>query len=520
MLADPKLLVVDDEDAICEGCRRIFSRQGFEVEKTTDAAKGLSMAADGNYAAVLVDIKMPEMDGIEFLEKLRGKKPQLPVILMTGYPSIPNAVSAIRLGASGYVTKPFTPEEISEAVHKHVHSERPQPPAREVFAATGEGVSFWSEAWMATGEDGSVRAGVMLPANAAKVQVTRLPRIGEVAYQGLPMASLKLANGSEKIVPAPVSGLIVAVNEALLKDASPLTTDTCGEGWIAQIVPTRLEEENRGCTRRRVVLLNPDHVSAAAQQKKLAAYGCQVKTVARWEELAPLLETQGHSVLVMDAARFADDGPAMVEQINMVAPSTRVVLVAPAGCKLEAAYRANRIFYYAVEPFADNEIAEILDAAFRMPPRETAEPERRKAPPGALCSILITNRNGKKVRLVVQAKLLRREDGLGAMIRYKLLDRLYPMETVSGDADLEPANIVKMAAACDRLVVLMTKDVGRLPGSLVRDTKAEFVSISGDGAGKVTFLAVQPDDNGGLAGFDARTAAALAEHVVNDMAGY
>ena len=56
---------------------------------------------------------MPEMDGLHFLEALRKEKPTVPVVLMTGYPSIPNAASAVRLGASDYVTKPFTPEEIS-----------------------------------------------------------------------------------------------------------------------------------------------------------------------------------------------------------------------------------------------------------------------------------------------------------------------------------------------------------------------------------------------------------------------
>ena len=121
MSDDPKLLVVDDEEVICEGCRRIFSRQGFEVEKCSDACQGLSLAKQNDYSAILLDIKMPTMDGIAFLEALRKQKADVPVVLMTGYPSIPNAASAIRLGASDYVTKPFTPEEITQAVHRLLH---------------------------------------------------------------------------------------------------------------------------------------------------------------------------------------------------------------------------------------------------------------------------------------------------------------------------------------------------------------------------------------------------------------
>lgn len=522
MLDDPRLLVVDDEEAICEGCRRIFSRQGFEVEKTNNALEGLTMAAEREYSAVLVDIKMPNLDGIQFLEKIRATKPNLPVILMTGYPSIPNAVSAIQFGASGYVTKPFTPEEVTQAIRKFVKTDGQAAGTPEGFAA-GEGAHFWNQAWAQQGQDGSVRLGAMLPrAQAATVKSIRLPGIGEVVYQGLPLASLALADGSVIVVPAAVSGVVLATNEELNAGAAALATDPCGRGWIASVSPTRFEEEVRNCTRRGVILLNANAnaEAAKAQQDKLAALGCQVRAAKSWDEVAPLLECHACSVLVLDAAGFGESGPALVGQINAAAPAVKVVVVSPTGCPHETAYRAQKIFYYAVEPFADNEIAEILTAAFKPAPHTAPVADKRKAPPGALCSVLITNRNGKKVRLIVAPGLLRRECGMGAMIRHKLLDRLFPMETVSGDADLEPSSILRMAGGCDRLVVLMTKETGRLPAALVRDTKAEFVSISGDGAGKVTFLVVQPAADGSLENFDPQTAAALAEHVVNDMAGY
>jgi DNA-binding response OmpR family regulator len=522
MLDDPRLLVVDDEEAICEGCRRIFSRQGFQVEKTNDAVEGLAWATERNYAAILLDIKMPNMDGIQFLEQIRSAKPGVPVILMTGYPSIPNAVSAVRLGASGYVTKPFTPEEISQAVHKHTRkpgAEQTTAPA-DAWAPAGEGAYFRGQSWFQAGKDGAVRAGIMLPrSQAATVKSIRLPKIGEVVYQGLPLAALTLADGSEVIVPAAVSGVILAVNESLNSGAAALATDACGRGWVASLSPTRVEEETKNCDRRRVVLLS-NAAAAKTQHEKLTALGCQARAVSRWDELAPLVDSGDYPVVLIDAAGFGADGPALVGQINAASPAVKVVVVAAPGSELEAAYRAQRIFYYAVEPFADNEIAEILTAAFRPQACACRQAERRPAPPGPLCSILITNRNGKKVRLVVAPGLLRREAGVGAAIRQRLLDRLFPMETVSGDANLDPSNILKMAEACDHLVVLMTKDLGRLPASLVRDAKAEFVSISGDGAGKVTFLVVQPGASGELDQLDAETAAALAEQVVNDLAGY
>jgi DNA-binding NtrC family response regulator len=118
MLDTQNLLVVDDEEVICQACQRVFSRQGFEVEECIDPREGLNRATEKEYSAILLDIKMPGMDGIQFLEELRKTKPNVPVMIMTGYPSIPDAASAIRLGAADYISKPFTPEEITQAVQR------------------------------------------------------------------------------------------------------------------------------------------------------------------------------------------------------------------------------------------------------------------------------------------------------------------------------------------------------------------------------------------------------------------
>lgn len=108
-MADTRsMLVVDDEEVVCQACRRIFARQGFQVEANTDARQGLTLATEKDYDIILLDIKMPNMDGIQFLEQLRHKKSDVPVLIITGYPSIPNAAAAMRLGACDYVTKPFT----------------------------------------------------------------------------------------------------------------------------------------------------------------------------------------------------------------------------------------------------------------------------------------------------------------------------------------------------------------------------------------------------------------------------
>lgn len=519
MSDDPRLLVVDDEEAICEGCRRIFSRQGFTVQKTSDAREGLALASESDFSAILLDIKMPTMDGIQFLEQLRTKKPEVPVILMTGYPSVPSAVSAIRLGAAAFVTKPFTPEEITEAVRKHLRptvTEKAEP-AAEGWNSEGS-VHFWHEAWYQIGQDKSARVGAMVMRPREAVESVRLPGIGEVVYQGLPMACLTLVDKTQVMVPSPISGIVEGVNETLVRDPSALLNDPCGSGWIATVCPTRLEEEAACCTERRVLLFNADAAAAQSQAEELVSLGCKVRTAGSWAELEPLLGDSQFGALVMSAS--GAEGLALLDRVNATAPALRVVVVASPDCHLEPAYRARKIFYYAVEPFADSEISDILNAAFEPHLNGAARGERN---PNSLplASVCITNRQGTKVRLLAAPGLLRRNDGLGAMIRQKLLDRLFPLETTSGDAKIHSTDIVKTAHTCDRLVVLLAKDTGRLPGSLVRDTKSQFIAVSGEGEGKVTTLVIQPKGaEGSLEGLEPKTALMLAEHIAADMASY
>ena len=515
MSVDLNLLVVDDEEAICEGCRRIFERQGFHVTKTSDAEHGLSLAGAQDFAAVLLDIKMPKMDGIQFFEKLRATKPNTPVILMTGYPTVPNAVAAIRLGAAAYVTKPFTPEEITQAVRKMLHAapHGPDQTTPDAWRPADDGPRFFHNAWASMGQDGTVRAGVATDrATATAVQAVRLPGIGEVVFQGLPMAVLQLQDGTERIVPAPISGIVEGVNESLAASPGVLATD-------ALICPTRADDELARCTHRRVALYTPDAPVHEEHVAQLKAFGCTVDTAVNADSLATLFQNPDLDLLVLDAPSTAEAGLAALDRVAALRPAMKVVVAAGAQNAAESAYRTRKLFYFAIEPFTDNEMADILDAAFRT---KTAAPSHQAAATAGqpLMGIELTNRQGSKVHLLAGPRVLQRASGLGAAVRQRLLDRLYPMQTRLGEAKLTPEELVGSAAGADRLVVLLAKDLGRTPGTLVRDTKSEYVAVSGEEAGKVTTLVIQPGPDGTPDSLDPETVNMLAEHIVEDLASY
>lgn len=112
------MLIIDDEDIVLESCRRIFSAEGFQVSCTTSPPEGLRLIADSSFDVILCDWKMPGFDGMDVLEELERRSPDSTVVMISGYPTVGRAAEALKRGAMDYVAKPFTPEEIVEAVRK------------------------------------------------------------------------------------------------------------------------------------------------------------------------------------------------------------------------------------------------------------------------------------------------------------------------------------------------------------------------------------------------------------------
>jgi DNA-binding NtrC family response regulator len=113
-----KILVIDDDAVACEFLQEALSREGYqEVCYYTSAPKAL-LEDLSEYDLLMSDIRMPDMDGLQFLRIIREKWPDLPVILMTAYGSLETTMEALRLGAWDYISKPFSPDAIRGMVKK------------------------------------------------------------------------------------------------------------------------------------------------------------------------------------------------------------------------------------------------------------------------------------------------------------------------------------------------------------------------------------------------------------------
>jgi len=132
-----RILIVDDESSVRESCARIFGDRGYEVETAASGREGIDRARHGYFDCALVDLKMPDMNGMEIVRQARTSRGNMAILIVTGYGSVETAAEAARLGVSDYVCKPFTPDEIAQAVDRAVQT-RPGTAVSETLSAVAK----------------------------------------------------------------------------------------------------------------------------------------------------------------------------------------------------------------------------------------------------------------------------------------------------------------------------------------------------------------------------------------------
>ena len=118
MVAEPKVLVIDDEEVVCNSCARVLSERGYSVRTAVNGEAGLQQIEKEPFDLVIADLKMPGTDGIGVLRRVGERRPETVVIVITGYSSVESAVEVMKLGAADYIAKPFTPDELTQAAAK------------------------------------------------------------------------------------------------------------------------------------------------------------------------------------------------------------------------------------------------------------------------------------------------------------------------------------------------------------------------------------------------------------------
>jgi len=230
------VLVVDDEQVVCNSCRKILKQEGHNVQVALNGREALKKVEEDKYDVVIADWKMPEIDGMEVLRIVKKNHPDIVLIMITGYPSVSSAVKAMRLGVSNYVSKPFSPEILNEALDKALEERKSQ--RKDMFY-------YQNYIWAKLQENGILKVGV----NNLFRQ-----RVGDILYVDLPFNRTEVEQerlcirilASDKQVHklyAPIRGRVIKTNYEINFNTDLINKDPFGKGWIAEIQPSHLQED-------------------------------------------------------------------------------------------------------------------------------------------------------------------------------------------------------------------------------------------------------------------------------------
>lgn len=266
-LADPKarILAVDDEEIILDSFRKILVLAGYSIDTVERGSEVLGLIRQNDYDFVFTDLRMPEMDGVEVTKAVKHLRPDIDVIVITGFASIETAVETVRFGAIDYIQKPFAEDELLEFVKTALikrqdklekqmrHKIRLIKPgtseSRSKFELNVPGGVFISpqHAWARIELNGTVRVGLddLLRKIFEKIDHVELPETDQEIVKGETLFSVKYGGYSLKI-PSPLSGKITSVNTEHAEHPEWLAIKPFELSWMCGIEPSMLARELLG----------------------------------------------------------------------------------------------------------------------------------------------------------------------------------------------------------------------------------------------------------------------------------
>ncbi|MCW8805667.1 MAG: response regulator [Ignavibacteriaceae bacterium] len=263
-IEDPKarILCIDDEAVILDSFRKILVLDGYSVDTVENGKEAIGLVQTHSYDFVFTDLKMPAMDGVEVTKAVKHIRPDIDVIIITGYATVETAVECMKYGAMDYVQKPFTEDELLEFTKKSLIKREDKisktlKPKVQItqFRETGGAKSpefqipggvFISNGhcWANVSEDGSAKVGLddFAKKVIGKIDTVELPNLGMTVKKGQSLFTIE--QGTRNIsFKSPVSGKVKEVNKFINEELDSLNITSYDQNWICEIDADELDSE-------------------------------------------------------------------------------------------------------------------------------------------------------------------------------------------------------------------------------------------------------------------------------------
>ena len=257
-----RILAVDDEPVVLDSLRKILALDGYSIDTVETGQEALSLVHRNDYDFVFTDLKMPGMNGVDVTKGIRHLRPDIDVVIITGYATIESAVETMKLGAVDYVQKPFSEDELVEFVQALAYRRQDRLAGRTpleirlVTSASGESLAAHivnvpggvyispQHTWVSVQITGEVLVG--LDDFACKVlgepEDLTLPQPGSQVARGGSLFSIRKGESSLAF-PSPVSGSVQKINHELVYRPDLLPMRPYEAGWICSVTPSHLSQD-------------------------------------------------------------------------------------------------------------------------------------------------------------------------------------------------------------------------------------------------------------------------------------
>jgi len=257
-----KIICVDDEPIILDSFRKILVLDGYSVDTVENGREALHLLKTHHYDFLFTDLKMPIMDGVEVTKATRALRPDVDVVIITGFASVETAVETMKYGAVDYIQKPFTEDELLKFTHS-AHVKREARIRKELkpkvhishlhnaedfksgeFAIPGGVFISPNHCWVAVESDGNVKVGIddFAKKILGEIDDIEMPNLGMKATKGAVLFSVKQKKRTLSFV-APVSGVVTQINTNLKENMDSLQITSYDTNWICSIDADNLDNE-------------------------------------------------------------------------------------------------------------------------------------------------------------------------------------------------------------------------------------------------------------------------------------
>ena len=259
-----EILIIDDEQVVLDAVKRVCAAEKYRVQTALNSREAFARMSKKEFDLIICDLLLPEIDGFRVLETLNAKHIDTPVIIITGYSTMENAVKSLNKGAIDFVPKPFTADELSSAIRRGIKY-------CEIRAIEQNGAGgtithvpcpqryfrLGNNAWIWQDQRGDVVTGVtdFYVKTIGSIESIELSNVQDHTIQGNYCATFRTHDGLSHPLLAAISGSIIEVNVLLQSSPSLVEKDPYFKGWLYRLIPTDLNYEMKNLISCRQAML-------------------------------------------------------------------------------------------------------------------------------------------------------------------------------------------------------------------------------------------------------------------------